>query len=158
MENQLDTLNDAQREMLNTFMAITAIENTSTAIQFLKMCDFNLEVKMEGCDKFVDLAWKVLTCQNAINTALETGGNIAQNQEQAAPPIIPAQPSYNDYNYEEQAHHQNDQDYQYQSPPRYVPMGVGQNMPTFSNDENEYYKYLVEKSKQTDLKKTEKQC
>lgn len=48
MDNELDSLTDPQREMLNTFMAITAIENTNTAIQFLKMCDFNLEVRRSG--------------------------------------------------------------------------------------------------------------
>lgn len=44
MENDLESLTNDQRDMVTTFMAITAVENSSTAVQFLKMCDFNLEV------------------------------------------------------------------------------------------------------------------
>lgn len=45
MEADLDSLTPDQREKVSNFMAITAINNTQHAVQFLEMCNFDLEVK-----------------------------------------------------------------------------------------------------------------
>lgn len=44
MENDLDSLTPDQKDKVTNFMAITAIENSNTAIQFLQMCNFDLQV------------------------------------------------------------------------------------------------------------------
>lgn len=44
MERDLDNLTPEQREKVGNFMAITAINNTTHAIQFLEMCNYNLQV------------------------------------------------------------------------------------------------------------------
>ena len=44
-ENNYDNLSPENQEKVNTFMAITAIDNQEHAIQFLNMCNYNLEVK-----------------------------------------------------------------------------------------------------------------
>lgn len=44
MEADLDNLTPEQREKVNNFMAITMISNLNHAVQFLEMCNYDLQV------------------------------------------------------------------------------------------------------------------
>lgn len=42
----LEALDQMQKEKVQTFMAVTGVDNINLAMQFLQSCDFNLEVEL----------------------------------------------------------------------------------------------------------------